>query len=246
MLATDVQPVILAGGSGTRLSRILPDLPKPMAPAGGRPFVEWIIRHLAQGGFSRVLISTGHLAEVIEDHFERQPVPGVEVRCIREETPLGTAGAFLHVAQRSGLAPRAWLVLNGDSLIFVDWASLLARLDRPEVDGVAVARSMEESRRFGRLQIDERQRLKAFDEKNAAKPGRGLINAGIYLLRDRLRTGCPAQRPLAFEQDLFRAWLAAGRHLEVHPVEADFLDIGTEETLPQAETFIRQHKGCFR
>jgi NDP-sugar pyrophosphorylase family protein len=246
MFAEDVQPVILAGGCGTRLSRVLPNLPKPMAPAAGRPFVEWIIRHLAHGGFRRVLISTGHLAHAIEDHFAGSAVAGVEVRCIGEESPLGTAGAFLHVAARSGLAPTAWLVLNGDSLTFVDWPALVARLDRSPVDGVVVARWTEYAGRFGRLEVDEHQRLRVFDEKHADKQGGALINAGIYLLRDRLLADCPPQRPLAFEQDLFPAWLDAGRHLEIHPVETDFLDIGTEETLPQADAFIRNHRGCFR
>ncbi|MCU0961538.1 MAG: sugar phosphate nucleotidyltransferase [Pirellulaceae bacterium] len=246
MFAADVQPVILAGGCGTRLSRVLPHLPKPMAPAAGRPFVEWIIRNLAQGGFRRVLISTGHLARAIEDHFTGRAVAGVEVHCIREETPLGTAGAFLHVAERSGLTPGAWLVLNGDSLAFVDWPALVARLDRPPVDGVVVARWVEDAGRYGRLEVDKHRRLTAFDEKHADRPGGALINAGIYLLRDRLLADCPPRRPLAFEQDLFPAWLDARRHLVIHPVETDFLDIGTEATLPQAEAFIRKHRGCFR
>ncbi len=217
-----------------------------MAPAAGRPFIEWIVRHLAVGGFGRVLISTGHLAQAIADHFTDHAVAGVEVRCIPEETPLGTAGGFLHAARHAGRAPAAWLVLNGDSLTFVDWPALTARLDRQEVDGVIVARWLEDAGCFGTLQADAQQRLSAFAEKPAAGQGRALINAGIYLLRDRLVADCPAERPLAFEQHLFPAWLERGRHLEVHPVATDFLDIGTEATLPQADAFIRQHRDCFR
>lgn len=246
MLVEEVQPVILAGGRGTRLARVLANLPKPMAPAAGRPFVEWIIRNLAQGGFRRVLLSTGYLSHVVEDHFARLPVLGVEVRCVREETPLGTAGAFLHVVEQSGLAPRAWLVLNGDSMVFVDWPGLVWRLNRPEVDGVVVARQVDDTGRFGRLLVGDSGRLRAFDEKQATSPGPGLINAGIYLLRDRLIAGCRPQRPLAFEQDLFPAWLRADRRLEVCPVETEFMDIGTEETLPQAGEFIRRHQDRFR
>lgn len=246
MLTENVQPVILAGGRGTRLGRVLPHLPKPMAPAAGRPFIEWIIRDLAQGGFRQVLVSTGHLAHVLEGHFAGGPVPGVDVRCIREERPLGTAGAFLHVVDRSGLKPHAWLVLNGDSLVFVDWRGLMSRLDRPGVEGVVVARHVEDAGRFGRLLVDASGRLNAFDEKNPTVPGAGLINAGIYLLRDRLVADCPGERPLAFEQDLFPAWLRAGRYLEVHRVETDFMDIGTEETLPLADAFIRRHEKRFK
>lgn len=246
MLVDDIQPVILAGGGGLRLRRVLPDLPKPMAPAAGRPFIEWIIRHLATGGFRRVLISTGHLAEVVDRFFADHSVADMEVRCIREPTPLGTAGGFLHAVEQTGWSPAAWLVLNGDSLTFVDWPALAARLDRAEVDGVVVACWMEETGRFGRLQVDADQRLTAFQEKSPARSRRALINAGIYLLRHRLLEACPSRRPLAFEQDLFPSWLESGRYLEVHPVATDFLDIGTEATLPEADTFIRRHRGYFR
>lgn len=245
MLVRDVQPVILAGGRGTRLRRRLPHVPKPMAPAAGRPFVEWIVRNLARGGFRRVLLSTGHLADRIEDHFAGRPVDGVEVRCIREKAPLGTGGALLHALEQSGLTSPAWLVLNGDSLVFVDWADLLSRLDRPETDGIVVARRVDDVGRFGSLRSDEAGRLAAFEEKRLDRQGSGLINAGIYLLRERLLAECPPKRPLSFEQDLFPEWLLAGRRLEVHAVKTEFLDIGTEETLAQVDAFIRRNEGRF-
>jgi D-glycero-alpha-D-manno-heptose 1-phosphate guanylyltransferase len=246
VLVEEIQPVILAGGRGTRLGRLLPRLPKPMAPAAGRPFVEWIVRNLAQAGFRRVFLSTGHLAPAIEEHFAGQPVPGVEVRCVREEQPLGTAGAFLHVVRQTGLKPRAWLVLNGDSLVFVDWPDLVSRFDRPEVDAVVVARWVNEADRFGTLIVDDTHRLRSFEEKRPGGTGPGLINAGIYLLRDRLVAGCSQQPPLAFECELFPAWLREGRWLEAFPVRTDFLDIGTEESLAQAGEFIRRNEGRFR
>lgn len=243
--SSDVAVVILAGGRGTRLQRVLSHLPKPMAPAAGRPFLEWIVRHLARGGFSRVWISTGHLAKVIEDHFASEPVPGVRVQCVPEDQPLGTAGAFLHVFDRSGIRPKAWLVLNGDSLVFVDWANLLAGLDRSAIDGVLVARSMEDVGRFGRLNVDSAGQVRGFAEKDVAFQGAGLISAGVYLLRDSLLADAPSQRPLSFEQDLFPRWLGQGRAFQAHVADSDFLDIGTEQTLVQADNFIRRHRDRF-
>jgi D-glycero-alpha-D-manno-heptose 1-phosphate guanylyltransferase len=242
----DVEPVVLVGGRGTRLQRALPHVPKPMAPVAGRPFVEWIIRHLARGGFRRVILSTGHLGHIVEEHFAGRPVPGVDVRCIREEQPLGTAGAFLHIVELTKLAPPLWLVLNGDSLIFVDWPALVAQFHRAELDALVVARRLDDTGRFGRLVVDASNRLLAFNEKSSHASEPGWINAGIYLLRRQLVCDCPSQRPLAFEFDLFPAWLHSGRHVEVYPVPTEFLDIGTEQTLPQAESLIRRHEDCFR
>ena len=67
-----------------------------MAPVNGRPFLEWVVRYLAAQKIRRVILSTGHLAETIEKHFQSQPVKNVQVSCVPETKPLGTAGGFLN------------------------------------------------------------------------------------------------------------------------------------------------------
>ena len=85
---SQVEAVVLAGGFGTRIAHLLEGVPKPMVPVGGRPFLEWVVRYLARQGIQKVILSTGHLAEVIEAHFLPQPVAGVLTRCIAETRPL--------------------------------------------------------------------------------------------------------------------------------------------------------------
>src|SRR3569623_249639 len=117
-LALDnITAVILAGGFGTRIRHVLPDLPKPMAHVAGRPFIEWVVRFIARQGIRRAVISTGYLGEKIENHIATNSIPEVSVSCVRETTPLGTGGGFLNAAVQSGDTPDAWMVLNGDSLI---------------------------------------------------------------------------------------------------------------------------------
>ena len=89
-----VAAVILAGGLGTRIKHLLPNLPKPMAPVAGRPFLEWVGRYLVKQGIQQIVISTGYLSEVVERHFENRPIPGVNIRCVAEPEPLGTGGEF--------------------------------------------------------------------------------------------------------------------------------------------------------
>src|SRR5262245_18840834 len=230
--------VVLAGGLGTRIKHLVPDLPKPMVPVHGRPFLEWVIAYLRQEGFRRVLISTGYLGDVIESHFKAQPVPGVALRCIRESEALGTAGGFLNAALVSGEKADSWLVLNGDSLAFADLAAAAARLNEPQVQAVVVGVSMPDTSRYGRIALDATGQLLKFEEK---QPGTGVINAGIYFLKAELLSRFPSKRPLSFEQDVFPKLLAQGAHMQVSVTAAPFLDIGTPESLSQAAAFIERN-----
>jgi D-glycero-alpha-D-manno-heptose 1-phosphate guanylyltransferase len=234
--------VVLAGGFGTRVAHLLPGVPKPMVQVAGKPFLEWVVRCLARQGIPKVLLSTGHLAEVVERHFQRQPVAGVLTRCFAENRPLGTAGGFLNAARLSGEHPEAWLVVNGDSLVFADLKLAAAELGNPDAVGVVVGCAVADASRYGTLDMGPGGELRGFTEK---RPGRGVINAGIYLLRDSLLGQFPRAQPLSFEQEVFPHWVARGVRLKVCAVDAPFLDIGTPESLRQAESFIQQSRAQF-
>ena len=186
--------VVLAGGFGTRVAHLLAGVPKPMVPVAGKPFLEWVVRCLARQGIPKVILSTGHLAEVVEAHFQTQPVAGVVTRCIAETRPLGTAGGFLNAARLSGETPAAWLVVNGDSLVFADLALAAAELNDPAVAGVIIGCAVADASRYGTLAVGPAGELRGFTEK---RPGKGVINAGVYLLR-RL-AGSPIPRNAAVE-----------------------------------------------
>ena len=221
---------------------VLAGIPKPMAPVAGRPFLEWVVRRLARQGVPKVLLSTGHLAEVVKQHFQPQPVAGVLTRCFAETRPLGTGGGFLNAVRCSGEAPEAWLVLNGDSLVLADLNVAAAELSNPGVGGVVIGCAMADASRYGTLAIGPAGELQGFNEKH---PGKGVINAGIYLLRDSLVGQFPGTLPLSFEQEVFPRFIARGLRLKVCTVEAPFLDIGTPESLRQAESFVEQNRDRF-
>ena len=236
----DITALILAGGFGTRVKDLLGDLPKPMAPVKGRPFVEWIVRWLKAQNVRNVIISTGYRAEVVENHFESTPVPQMNVRCVTEPEPMGTGGGLAFAAAECGATPPAWLVLNGDSLIFANVATVAEALGK--ADGVMVTRTVPDTSRYGSVRADESGRITAFEEKH---PGAGEINAGIYLLRYKVLAGFPKARPLSLERDVFPGLLSQSGGLISHRVETAFLDIGTPETLPQAEAFVAENQAEF-
>jgi D-glycero-alpha-D-manno-heptose 1-phosphate guanylyltransferase len=239
---SQVVAVVLAGGFGTRVAHLLAGIPKPMAQVGGKPFVEWVVRWLSRQGIPRVLLSTGHMAEVVEQHFQPQPVAGVVTRCFAETSPLGTGGGFLNAARLSRESPAAWLVLNGDSLVFADLNMAVAELSDPAVAGAVVGCTVPDASRYGTLAIGPAGELRGFTEK---RHGKGVINAGMYLLRNSLLSQLPGTLPLSFEQEVFPQLIARGFRLRVCAVDAPFLDIGTPESLRQAEAFVQQNRAQF-
>ena len=237
-----VAAVVLAGGFGTRVAHLLTGVPKPMVPVAGKPFLEWVVRYLARQGIPKVILSTGHLADVVEEYFQTQPVRGVVTHCIAETRPLGTGGGFLNAARLSVETAEVWLVANGDSLVFADLALAAAELNNPAVAGVIIGCVVAEASRFGTLAIGPGSELRGFLEK---RPGKGIVNAGMYLLRDSLVRQFPGTLPLSFEQEVFPQLVARGTLLKVCTVDAPFLDIGTPETLRQAESFVEQNRARF-
>lgn len=236
-----ISAVVLAGGFGTRIKHLLGDLPKPMAPVNGRPFVEWIVRYLAAQKIRNVILSTGHLAETVEKHFATQPVKNIHVTCIPETSPLGTAGGFLN-ATRGNVKSKAFLVLNGDSLAVAPLEPLLATLNEPDMGGAILGVPMTEAARYGTISQNAFGELTGFNEK---KPGAGNINAGVYLFRSYMLKTFPGKLPLSFETDVFPALIGSGARLKTVIQGAPFLDIGTPESLPQAGDFIQRNLAHF-
>lgn len=241
--ASEVTVVVLAGGLGTRVQHLLGGLPKPMAPVCGRPFLEWVVRYLARQGVRRVVLSTGYRAETVDAHFAPQPVRGVRVTCVGETQPLGTAGGFLNATRGAGEIPEAWLVLNGDSLALSPLAPMFESASQGGFQGALLGVPMPDAARFGTIEQDAAGALTGFREK---QPGAGIINAGVYLLRHELLAEFPRRQPLSFEKDVFPAFTARGARLKVCVADAPFLDVGTPESLPLADAFVRDHADDFR
>lgn len=216
--------VVLAGGFGKRIQHVLPDLPKPLAPVNGKPFLEWVVRWLRHQGVQNIVISSGHMAEKTA-----AAAKALDVDCVAEAEPLGTAGGFLNAI--AGRGDGAWLVCNGDSLALADLGPVFG--DTAAILGVRVP----DASRFGSLDVAG-GRLKGFAEK---KPGAGLINAGVYFFTGREISSFPAQRPLSFETEVFPRL----EGIRVVETDAPFLDIGTEATLKMADRFISSNMERF-
>lgn len=223
-----MQVVILAGGLGTRLQGAIPaGLPKPMAPVGGRPFLDHVLDRALAEGADEFLLLTGYSSEAISAHLGSE-YRGTPVRYSVEPEPLGTGGALRHA---SGMLADHFILLNGDTYTEVAFGALIAQLSFGPL-AMALTR-MDDTSRFGRVDVQEGV-VVGFREKGTIGPG--VINAGVYACRRELVDLLPAGRKLSFENDLMTARLAdlRPRFVVTTPV---FFDIGVPADYAAADEY---------
>jgi D-glycero-alpha-D-manno-heptose 1-phosphate guanylyltransferase len=222
------EALVLAGGLGTRLAAEVPGVPKPMAPVAGRPFLEWLLGSLQRQGVRRVVLSLGHLADVVVRHFGPR-FQGLDLVYEIETEPLGTGGAIRRALAR--VEGETALVVNGDTYLALDVPALMQRWQASLLPTIVGCR-VDDTSRYGRLRIDG-TRLVAFEEKGVAGPG--WINSGHYLLPRRLFDDSPLPAAFSFESAFVVPRLAA-HPFEVFFCEGPFIDIGVPEDYRRAQT----------
>lgn len=224
---TGIDAIVLAGGLGTRLRAEVPDLPKPLAPVAGRPFLAWVLDHLAAQGVRRAVLSVGARHRAIQDHFGDRHGPirlayGVEAR------PLGTGGAIR--AALAYCASDPVLVVNGDTLFEIDLGALLARHLAGGRALTLALHGADDTARYGRVAVTGGI-VTAFEEKGPAGPGP--INAGLYVVARRLFDGFRLPTAFSFEEELLAPHLAALAPA-AHEADGYFIDIGVPEDYRRA------------
>jgi histidinol-phosphate phosphatase family protein len=237
--------LVLAGGLGTRLADEVPELPKSMAPVGGRPFAEWLVEALALQGVRRIVFCTGHRHETIEEHFGDGSRFGVHVSYSREDpdSPLGTAGAARLAVSRDDSDTQRFLVVNGDSLTRFDLPLLARRHEEQRARGTLWTVPVEDASRFGSVLADEDGRVLGFEEKLAPRGNRRvLVNAGVALFERVTLVEIPGERAVSLEREVLPA-LAARGVLWTVSGEGPLLDIGTPESYRGAAEVVASLRG---
>lgn len=226
------EAIVLAGGFGTRLAHVVPDVCKPMAPVAGRPFLRFIMDQLAAAGFGRVVIADGYRREQIEGFFG-PAYRGMAIEYSPEETPLLTGGAVKRALDR---CDSDWVfVLNGDTWLDADFESMEAAAANvsDSVSAVIAVKRMRDFERYGTVDVDAGGTLTAFHEKRPCEEG--LISAGVYLLRRDALNNMPEK--FSLESDYFERVVADGALLAVERA-GGFIDIGVPEDYELAQTML--------
>ncbi len=223
-----MEAVVLAGGFGTRLRAIVPDLPKPMAPVAGRPFLEIVLQSLALAGFRRVVLALGYKAETIQSHFGDTHA-GMALAYEIEDTPLGTGGAIRQALARCE-SDHAF-IFNGDTYLALETGPVEA-LWQQHREPILVARHVPDTARYGRIDTDIGGNFLGFSEKGQGGPG--LINAGCYVFPTALLDACPPGEPFSLETD-FLSHAGLERPFRVFVTQGQFIDIGVPEDYARAQ-----------
>ncbi len=222
-----MEVIILAGGFGTRLRQVVPDLPKPMAPVAGRPFLDIVLTMLARKGFRRAILSLGYMADKIVSHFGDH-FAGMELIYEIEHTPLGTGGAV-----RLSLAhckSDHVFVLNGDTYLDIEAADI-EKLWQTHHAPIIVARELSDTTRYGRLLAADGHIL-GFSEKGTAGPG--LINAGCYVFPVGMLAGFQFGEAFSLEED-FLSKAVNTQRFDLFVTNGCFIDIGIPEDYARAQ-----------
>jgi len=223
---------ILCGGLGTRLRPTLGDVPKPLAPVAGVPFLERLVRELVFAGCPRIILGTGFGSDKIRRWAESSEEIGARVHISEEEKPKGTAGALRNALDL--LRGDTVLALNGDSFVpglsLTDFMAQHAENGCPTSLVVVPANERDDA---GSVVVNQHGRVLHFAEKEK-RPDARYVSAGIYLLNRDLIALLPDDRPVSMEYDALPSWLSSG--IYAYRSQGTLFDIGTPARLAHAQT----------
>ena len=215
-----MQAIILAGGMGTRLKEVVKDVPKPMAPVNGLPFLEYQINQLVHWDIKDIVLSVGFKREIIKEYFGNGGRWGVAIRYAEEDEPLGTGGAIREAMRLT--TNDSILVMNGDSFFNLDVSAFWKfHLQKRAIFSFALV-AMDDTGRYGRIEIDEKGRVLAFKEKQGNGPG--FVNSGVYLVSRNALDYFPPLGAVSLENDILPGFV--GKRMFALPSSAFFIDIG--------------------
>jgi NDP-sugar pyrophosphorylase family protein len=229
-----IDAIILCGGLGRRLRKVVNDRPKCMADINGRPFLNFLIEYLSSYKIKKIILCLGYLAGSVKQYYDKK-FQKIKLLFSEEEFPLGTAGAIRNAATLIESNP--FLVLNGDSICKVNlFDFLIFHKTKEALVSVVLceAKDIKDTKDFGVVKLDRWQRIVKFCEK-PSEVGK-LINGGIYLFDKAVLKLIPKDRNYSLEYDLF--WNLYSRFYG-YITHEKLIDIGTPERYKKTKVLLR-------
>jgi D-glycero-alpha-D-manno-heptose 1-phosphate guanylyltransferase len=227
------EAIVLAGGLGTRLQGVIHNIPKPMAPVNGRPFLDYVLAYLKQFQIERVILSVGYKYEVIEARYGAN-YNNMEVVYAVENEPLGTGGGIVNaLTQAQG---NDVFLLNGDTFFNVNLTELYRHHTQSEAQLTLSLKPMQYFDRYGTVELSG-SRVSAFIEKRTM--ALGLINGGVYALSKSVFSAFSLPQKFSFEKDIMEAGLTK-LNMQAIVSNGYFIDIGIPSDYSLAQTELPQ------
>jgi NDP-sugar pyrophosphorylase family protein len=232
-----LQAVILAGGKGTRLRPYTTVLPKPLVPIGDVPILEVILRQLRRHGFREVIISTGHLSELIEAYFGDGRKWGLAIRYVTETKPLSTAGALTLI---DGLEDN-FLVMNGDILTTLNFRSIFNFHVAHKAAATLGIFAQDIEINYGVVHTRGAFQLDRFEEKPRLHH---FVSMGVNVLHRDVIRSIPRGKPLAMP-DLFKQLKKKKENVLCYRAQGTWFDIGSVEHYQIAQDYFEKNHATF-
>ena len=219
--------VILAGGKGSRIKSLIKDRPKPMAVFNNKPFIEYIIQSYSKYFFKNIFILTGYKSKNIFKKFEKKQYNFVTIRCLKENKPLGTAGA-LSLLKKKNI--NDFILINGDSFINVDLNKLIKSCSKKSFGSITLVKnkSYKSNRKLNSLNLNKN---KIFYQKKT-----NLMNAGVYFFKKKF-LNIIDKKNSSLEKDILPDLIKSGKISGIK-TENFFIDIGTPQNFRRAKKIL--------
>jgi NDP-sugar pyrophosphorylase family protein len=232
-----MKAVVLAGGKGTRLAPYTNIFPKPLMPIGDMPILEVLLRQMKHAGIEDVVLTVGHLAELLRSFFKDGSQWGLHIQYSYENVPLGTAGPLALV---EGL-DETFLVTNSDVLTTLSMQELF-RFHRDQGGAATIAIQNKSVRiDLGVVKWEENFVINGYVEKPIYEY---MVSMGIYIFEPRVLQYIPRNQYLDFP-DLILKLLAAGEKVIGFPYAGYWKDLGRPDDYEQAAADFEKKRGQF-
>lgn len=230
-----MQAAIMAGGPGARLKSVISEIPKPMAPVLGKPFLERLILMLKEKGIYRFVFCVGHLAHKIEEYFGDGKKFGVEIKYSYEDTPLYSAGAL---KKAENLLDENFFMINGDDYADMDYKTIFSRhKENAALITIAGKKINDQTKGVSHTFISEDEKVTNYYSDANESPGNA-GGTGVFLINKELLKNLKEGTPISLEKDLIDKHVKQGKVFSFIS-DSYFIDIGTPENY---EKFIQDIK----
>ena len=219
--------IILAGGKGRRLREYTTVFPKPLVPVGEKPILDIVINQLKNQGITDIILSVGHLADLIEAYFGNGDKFGVSIKYSKETEPLGTAGPLNLIKNE---LDDTFILINGDTLSKVKYGEVVDFHKKSGAAATVVLTKREHNVDYGVVETDNESNIINWVEKPSLEY---IVSTGIYILEpsalDYIRPGTYMDFP-----DLIKTLISNGEIVKAFEYGGYWLDIGRPKDYQKA------------
>lgn len=228
----DLEVLILCGGFGTRLSSVVSDRPKCLAPINGVPFLDLIISNIQKSGIEKITLCTGFMSKKIEDKYRGRK----NIFISKENRPLGTGGAIFNAMRF--IKKNNILVMNGDSIMNIDYIDFFSKFIESKKKFAIGLQKKNDRIDVGGVLLTKDSMVEVFNSKYNLEVEFNYINCGVYMMRrELLESWMNGVYKISLEEQLIPCLIKSGIDIFGYSKIENLVDIGTPDRYENFKSF---------